>query len=340
MDQKLLDQEKQTQNTVFSAVNPLASSFTSSITSSLASSIGSESSSPTTLSTMNAKATPFYPGSNTVESVIGSALDLNFSDINVASLDKELEEQDNSVGLANQRVVGGSAPVNIPGSLARSSSFNSSSSLSTSPLSSLSQSLSQSLLSGAVSQQNQPSNLLAKQEHGLLGTPTSSSQNSLGLNGGASNIWDFVSGSFSPSPSPVFSSLSSATSSADVARLFRELDEAKKKIKQWEEAWHQVKQACEACQKDAHEAKEQAKTAEAERQLAEQKWEETERKLKELQGDFDVLCRTPGTPLLRSYGELDQLPLSKLHSIQSQLRNDLDLIDGVRKTRSLTAFHL
>ncbi|XP_017284846.1 putative E3 ubiquitin-protein ligase UNKL isoform X2 [Kryptolebias marmoratus] len=329
MDQKLMDQEKQTQNTVFSPVNPLASSFTSSITSSLASSIGSDSSSPTTLSTMNAKATPFYPGSNTVESVIGSALDLKFSDINVASLEKELEEQDHSLGLASQRVLGGSAPVNIPGSLARSSSFNSSSSLSTSPLSSLSQSLSQSLLSATVSQQNQPSNMLAKQEHGLLGTPTSSSQNSLGLNGGASSIWDFVTGSFSPSPSPVFSSLTSTTSTADVARLFRELDEAKRKIKQWEEAWHQVKQACEACQKDALEAKEQAKTAEAERQLAEQKWEETERKLKELQGDFDVLCRTSGTPLLRSYGELDQLPLSKLHSIQSQLRNDLDLIDGV-----------
>ncbi|KAM7371851.1 hypothetical protein PAMP_009060 [Pampus punctatissimus] len=334
------EREDQTQSSVFSAVNPLASSFTSSITSSLASSIGSDSSSPTTLSTMNAKATPFYPGSNTVESVIGSALDLNFSDINVASLEKELEEQDNNVGLASQRVLSGSAPVNIPGSLARSSSFNSSSSLSTSPLSSLSQSLSQSLLSATVSQQNQPSNMLAKQEHGLLGTPTSSSQNSLdprltinptylGLNGGASNIWDFVSGSFSPSPSPVFSSLTSATSSADLARLFRELDEAKRKIKQWEEAWHQVKQACEACQKEAHEAKEQAKTAEAERQLTEQKWEETERKLKELQGDFDVVCRTPGTPLLRGYGELDQLPLSKLHSIQSQLRNDLDLIDGV-----------
>uniref|UniRef100_A0A3B5MEH9 Unk like zinc finger n=1 Tax=Xiphophorus couchianus TaxID=32473 RepID=A0A3B5MEH9_9TELE len=318
-----------TQNTVFSVGNPLASSFTSSITSSLASSIGSDSSSPTTLSTMNAKATPFYPGSNTVESVIGSALDLKFSDINVASLEKELEEQEGGLGLTSHRVLGGSAPVNIPGSLARSSSFNSSSSLSTSPLSSLSQSLSQSLLSGTVSQPNQPSNMLAKQEHGLLGTPTSSSQNSLGLNGGASNIWDFVSGSFSPSPSPVFSTLTSTTSNADVARLFRELDEAKRKIKQWEEAWHQVKQACEACQKDALEAKEQAKTAEAERQLAEQKWEETERKLKELKGNFDMLCRTPGTPLLRSYGELEQLPLSKLHSIQSQLRNDLDLIDGV-----------
>ncbi|XP_055008610.1 putative E3 ubiquitin-protein ligase UNKL isoform X2 [Boleophthalmus pectinirostris] len=324
---KLMDQER-TQNTVFSAVNALASSFTSSITSSLASSIGSDSSSPTTLSTMNAKATPFYPGSNTVESVIGSALDLNFSDINVASLDKELEEQDHNLGLGGRRVLSGSAPVNIPGSLGRSSSFNSSSSLSTSPLSSLSHSLSQSLLSAALNQQNQPAAMLAKQEHGLLGTPTSSSQN-LGLNGGSSSIWDFASGSFSPSPSPVYSSLTSAAGSADVNRLFRELEEAKRKIKQWEEAWHQVKQACEACQKEAHEAKEQAKTAEAERQLAEQKWEETERKLKELQGDFDVLCRTPGTPLLRSYGELEQLPLSKLHSLQSQLRNDLDLIDGV-----------
>ncbi|XP_073694655.1 putative E3 ubiquitin-protein ligase UNKL isoform X2 [Garra rufa] len=331
-NQKLMDQDKQAHGSVFSVVNPLASSITSSITSSLASSIGSDSSSPTTLSTMNAKATPFYPGSNTVESVIGSALDLNFSDINVASLDKELEDQDNNgLGLTSQRLLGGSAPVNIPGSLARSSSLHSSSSLSASPLSSLSQSLSQSLLTGMASQQSQPQAPPVKTEHGLLGTPTST-QNSLGLNGGAGGIWDFMSGSFSPSPSPVFSSLTSSTvgsSCADIGRLLRELDEAKRKIKQWEETWHQVKQACEAWQKDAHEAKEQAKSAEAERQLAEQKREDTERKLKELQGDFDVLCRSPNTPLLRSYGELDQLPLPKLRSIQSQLRSDLDLIDGV-----------
>ncbi|XP_056608509.1 putative E3 ubiquitin-protein ligase UNKL isoform X4 [Triplophysa dalaica] len=315
---------------MFSVVNPLASSITSSITSSLASSIGSDSSSPTTLSTMNAKATPFYPGSNTVESVIGSALDLNFSDINVASLDKDFEDQDNGLCLTSQRLLGGSAPVNIPGSLARSSSLHSSSSLSASPLGSMSHSLSQSLLTGMASQQSQPQVPPVKTEHGLLGTPTST-QNSLGLNGGAGSIWDFMSGSFSPSPSPVFSSLTSSTvgSSTDICRLLRELDEAKRKIKQWEDAWHQIKQACEAWQKDAHEAKEQAKSAEAERQLAEQKCEDTERKLKEIQRDFDVLCRSPNTPLLRSYGDLDQLPLSKLRSIQSQLRSDLDLIDGV-----------
>lgn len=64
----------------------------------------------------------------------------------------------------------------------------------------------------------------------------------IGLNGGAGGIWDFMSGSLSPSPSPVFSSSMVSSSSADLARLLRDLDEAKKKIKQWEDAWHQVKQ--------------------------------------------------------------------------------------------------
>ncbi|KAG2456116.1 UNK protein, partial [Polypterus senegalus] len=249
--QKLNDQDKQNLICVFSVANPLASSITSSITSSLASSIGSDSSSPTTLSTMNAKATPFYPGSNTVESVIGSALDLNFSDINVASLDKELEETENSdIGLSS-------------------------------------------------------------------------------LNGGAGSIWDFASGSFSPSPSPVFSNVTTTSSnSTDLTKLRRELDEAKRKIKQWEDSWQQVKQACDAWQKEVQEAKDQAKSAEAELQIAIQQKEEAEHKLKKLQEDFDTMCRSPNLPFLQSYGDINKLPLPKLHSIQSQLRADIDLIDG------------
>ncbi|XP_042562847.1 putative E3 ubiquitin-protein ligase UNKL [Clupea harengus] len=305
------------QSYIFPAVNPL----TSSITSSLASSVGSDSSSPTTLSTMNAKAAPFYPGSNTVESVLGSALDLNFTDVNVASLDRGLEDQENSGhDFTYQRILGGSAPVNIPGSLTRSSPLHSSSSLSASPLSSLSLSL----------QQCQAQALVVKLEKSQLGTPTST-QTLSSLNGGAGHIWDLLSGSFSPSPSPVFSSLASA--SADQRQLLLELDEAKRKIKQCEEAWHQIKQACHAWQKDAQEAKEQAKSAEVERQVAEQRRRDIEHQLKELQADFDTLCRSPSTPLLRSYGELDLLTLPKLLSMQKQLRNDLDLIDGVRQTR-------
>uniref|UniRef100_A0A8C4SKC5 Unk like zinc finger n=1 Tax=Erpetoichthys calabaricus TaxID=27687 RepID=A0A8C4SKC5_ERPCA len=150
------------------------------------------------------------------------------------------------------------------------------------------------------------------------------------LNGGAGSIWDFASGSFSPSPSPVFSNVTTTTSnSTDLTKLRRELDEAKRKIKQWEDSWQQVKQACDAWQKEVQEAKDQAKSAEAELQIAIQQKEEAEHKLKKLQEDFDTMCRSPNLPFLQSYGDINKLPLPKLHSIQSQLRADIDLIDGV-----------
>lgn len=68
-----------------------------------------------------------------------------------------------------------------------------------------------------------------------------------GLNGVPGSIWDFVSGSFSPSPSPILNSgppasSSASPNSAELARVRRQLDEAKRKIRQWEESWQQVKQ--------------------------------------------------------------------------------------------------
>ncbi|XP_056661656.1 putative E3 ubiquitin-protein ligase UNKL isoform X17 [Monodelphis domestica] len=302
-NQKISEQDnKQNHLSVFAVVNPLASSITSSITSSLASSIGSGSSSPTTLSAINAKALPFYPPSNTVESVIG------------------------------QRLLGSSAPVNIPGSLPRSPSLHSSSSLSTSPLSSLSQSLSQPLIPSTMTpHQQQPQHL--KSEHNVLGT-SASSHNSLGLNGVNGSIWDFVTGSFSPSPSPILStgtapSSNSSAHGSELARVRRELDEAKRKIKQWEDSWQQVKQACDAWQREAHEAKERAKVADTDKQLALQKKEEVENKFKRLQEEFERLGLSSKFPVLRSYGDIETIPLPKLHSLQSQLRLDLETVDGV-----------
>nr|XP_009665421.1 PREDICTED: putative E3 ubiquitin-protein ligase UNKL isoform X2 [Struthio camelus australis] len=327
--QKINEQDKkQNHLSVFSVVNPLASS----ITSSLASSVGSDSSSPTTLSTISAKALPFYPGSNTVESVIGSALDLHFNDVNVASIDRELEDQESSdLGLASQRLVGGSAPVNIPGSLARSSSLHSSSSLSASPLSSLSQSLSQSFVSSAMApHQQQPQAL--KSEHSMLGT-SASSHNSLGLNGVTGSIWDFVTGSFSPIPSPVLSSganpsISSSTSGNELTRVRQELHDAKRKIKQWEDSWQQVKQACDAWQKEAQEAKERANMADADKQLALQKKEEVESKLKKLKEQF-AACLSTTLSYMKNYGDIEKVSLPKLRSLQSRLRLDLGTIDEV-----------
>ncbi|XP_068103412.1 putative E3 ubiquitin-protein ligase UNKL [Hyperolius riggenbachi] len=262
----------------------------------------------------------------------GSALDLHFSNISVASLDKELEDSDNGdLGLSSQRLLGSSAPVNIPGSLARSSSLHSSSSLSTSPLSSLSQSLSQSYLASSMAPRQQAQTL--KSEHNALGT-SSSSHNSLGLNGVTGSIWDFVSGSFSPSPSPVFSSgpassTSTSSSSNELSRIRRELDDAKRKIKRWEDSWQQVKQACDAWQKEAQEAKEHAKAADADRQLALLQKEEVEGKLKKLQEEFDVIRVSPQFSVMRKYGDVEKLPLPKLHSLKSQLCSDLETIDGL-----------
>ncbi|XP_026715216.1 putative E3 ubiquitin-protein ligase UNKL isoform X3 [Athene cunicularia] len=327
--QKINEQDnKQSHLSVFSAVNPLASS----ITSSLASSVGSDSSSPTTVSAISAKALTFYSGSNTVESVIGSALDLHFNDVNVTSIDRELEDQEGSdLGLASQRLLGSSAPVNIPGSLVRSSSLHSSSSLSTSPLSSLSQSLSQSFVSSATAPHHQQPQPL-KTEHSMLGT-SASSHNSLGLNGVTGSIWDFVTGSFSPSPSPVLSSgttpsINSNTSGNELTRVRQELDDAKRKLKQWEESWQQVKQACDAWQKEAQEAKERANVADADKQLAFQKKEEVENKLKKLKAQL-AACLSTTLPYMKNYGDIEKISLPKLRSLQNQLHVDLETIDEV-----------
>ncbi|XP_035195116.1 putative E3 ubiquitin-protein ligase UNKL isoform X7 [Oxyura jamaicensis] len=282
---------------VFSVVNPLASN----ITSSLASSVGSDCSSPPAVSAVSAKALPFCSGGNTVESVRG------------------------------QRLLGSSAPVSIPGSFARSSSLHSSSSLSTSPLSSLSQSLSQSFVSSTmVPHQQQPQPL--KSEHSMLGT-SASSHNSLGLNGVTGSIWDFVAGSFSPSPSPVLSidttlSISSNTSGNELTRIRQELDDAKRKLKQWEESWQQVKQACDAWQKEAQEAKERADVAAADKQLALQKKEEVENKLKKLKVQL-AACLSTTLPYIKNSGDIEKISLPMLRSLQSRLHLDLGTIDEV-----------
>ncbi|KFU98856.1 Putative E3 ubiquitin-protein ligase UNKL, partial [Pterocles gutturalis] len=131
-----------------------------------------------------------------------------------------------------------------------------------------------------------------KTEHSMLGT-SASSHNSLGLNGVTGSIWDFVTGSFSPSPSPVLSSgtapsISSNTSENELTRVRQELGDAKRRLKQWEESWQQVKQACDAWQKEAQEAKERANIADADKQLALQKKEEV---IFQLQSKRCVVCQ-------------------------------------------------
>lgn len=164
-------------------------------------------------------------------------------------------------------------------------------------------------------------------------SPVSSCPHS-GLNGVPGSIWDFVSGSFSPSPSPILNAgpapaSSASPSGAELARVRRQLDEAKRKIRQWEESWQQVKQACDAWQREAKEAKERALAADSARQLALQKKEEVEAQFRRLREELEG--RGPGATLpgLPRCADLGATPLPKLHSLQTRLRLDLEAVDGV-----------
>lgn len=108
----------------------------------------------------------------------------------------------------------------------------------------------------------------------------------------------------------------------------RQLDEAKRKIRQWEESWQQVKQACDAWQREAKEAKERALAADSARQLALQRKEEVEAQFRQLREELEGrgMSTLPG---LRGCGDIGAIPLPKLHSLQSQLRLDLEAVDGV-----------
>ncbi|XP_038597940.1 RING finger protein unkempt homolog isoform X2 [Tachyglossus aculeatus] len=232
---------------------PGASPLTSGISSSLTSSLAATPPSPMGTSSapgMNANALPFYPTSDTVESVIESALDdLDLTEFGVAALEKTFDS--GPVPPAGGGIVIGgsllqsSAPVNIPRSLGSSASFHSASP--SPPLS----------LSSHFLQQPQS-------ESPFLGA--SAPHGSLGLNGMSSSIWEhFPSGSFSPGTSPA---LPSSLGAAELARLRQELEEANGTIKQWEESWKQAKQACDAWKKEAEEASERASAAGVECEVA------------------------------------------------------------------------
>ncbi|XP_037610564.1 RING finger protein unkempt homolog [Sebastes umbrosus] len=270
---------------------------------------------------MNANALPFYPTSETVESVVESALDdLDLNDFGVSVLERSLESSSAlpSVGV----MLGGSqfqssAPVNIPGSFSSSAPFSSPSPSPpirphTSPF--------------FTSHLSQPS----QSESTFLGP----SHSSLGLNGMSTNIWEhFPSGQGSPGTPPT---LLPSGPCAETSRLKQELEDAHRALKQWGHSWRHTAQSWAALKADAEESRAHAARLAMEAERAKQAEEEAQRQASLLQEALESL-RSGDNPhlALHQLQLLHRLPLESVLSLQAQLCSCLHAVEQVvyRKQR-------
>ncbi|XP_075889905.1 RING finger protein unkempt homolog isoform X2 [Nelusetta ayraudi] len=270
---------------------------------------------------MNANALPFYPTSETVESVVESALDdLDLNDFGVSALERSLESSSTlpSVGaMLGRSQFQSSAPVNIPGSFGSSAPFSSPSPSPpvrphTAPF-----------FSSHLSQHGQS-------ESAFLGPAHSS----LGLNGMSSNIWEhFPSGQGSPGTPPT---LLPSGPCAETTRLKQELEEAHRTLKQWGHSWRHTAQSWAAFKADGEESRVHAARLATEAERARQAEEEAQRQASLLQEALESLRSGEDPHLaLHQLQLLHRLPLESVLSLQAQLCSCLHAVEQVvyRKQR-------
>uniref|UniRef100_A0A8C1FED1 Unk zinc finger n=1 Tax=Cyprinus carpio carpio TaxID=630221 RepID=A0A8C1FED1_CYPCA len=286
-------------------------SMSSSIPSSLAATPPSPAP-PGPSSGMNANALPFYPTSDTVESVVESALDdLDLNDFGVSALEKSLESSAlPSMGL----MLGGSqlqssAPVNIPGSLSSPSPFRSPSP--SPPI----RAHHSPFLSAQLPQPSQS-------ESSFLGT----SHGSLGLNGMSSSIWEhFPTGQISPGTPPA---LLSTGSMYEASRLKQEVEEAHRVLKHWDHSWRQMAQSLAVLKADAEEAHLLARQLGMEAERARQAEVEAQQQAALLEEALESLRHAENPHLqLHQLQLLHRLPLSSICSLQAQICSCLRTVE-------------
>ncbi|XP_062858841.1 RING finger protein unkempt homolog [Trichomycterus rosablanca] len=275
-----------------------------SLSSSVPSSLAATPPSPAPSSGMNANALPFYPTSDTVESVVESALDdLDLNAFGVSVLEKSLE----SSSMPSMRLMLGgsplqsSAPVNIPGSLSSPSAFRSPSP--SPPI----RAHASPFLSAQLPHSSQS-------ETSFLGP----SHSSLGLNGMNSSIWEHFPLGSSPTGS-VFS---------EASRLKQEVEEAHRVLKQWDQSWRQMSQSWAVLKSDAEEARLLAGRLGLEAERARQAEEEAQEQAACLEEALESL-RSSENPLLQLHQLhlLHKLPLSSVCSLQAQICTSLRTVE-------------
>ncbi|KAH1015996.1 hypothetical protein HUJ04_007291 [Dendroctonus ponderosae] len=268
----------------------------------------------------------FFTGNDTVESVVGNALDeLNLDDLNLSgALDRDLENDSPtvsnsiSVGLSSAGLLGSSAPVNIPSSAPRTLGCFSPNN---SPM--------QSFLSATRYSQSDTMDFL---NHGQIQLSTSASK----INN-FSSFFDFPAQSISPSSRNHnnFSISPSMNNNMEVARLRDELTQARLQLNNWEERLQQARTACDAWKRESEDANRKAKQLE-------NKLQETLTQYTSLKQECEQLQDGPHIRRITKVSELSKLSLSVLKSIHSQIRQDLEEIEKVlyRETASKCMFYL
>ncbi|KAI9529409.1 hypothetical protein NQZ68_011117 [Dissostichus eleginoides] len=266
---------------------------------------------------MNANALPFYPTSETVESVVESALDdLDLNDFGASGLESS-SALPNVGGMLGGSQFQSSAPVNIPGSFSSSAPFSSHSP--SPPI----RTHSSPFFSTPLSQPSQS-------ESTFLGP----SHSSLGLNGMSSNIWEhFPSGQGSPGTPPT---LLSSGPCAETPRLKQELEEAQRALKQWSHSWRHSAQSWAALKADAEESRSRASRLSMESERAKQAEVEAQRQATLLQEALESLRNGENPHLaLHQLQLLHRLPLDSVVSLQAQICSSLQAVEQVvyRKQR-------
>lgn len=292
--------------------------------------------------------TSFYHN-DTVESVVGSALDDLHLDDPLGLVDSIHRDTNSpisnsiSASLASSGLLCSSAPVNIPGMAERSvlSNFSPSTSSPLQPLQSTSSFLTtgsrfshqdsiESSMSSFINQVSDPfSNHISQ---------TSGSASKLGAFN--NSLFDFSTNQgMSPSSraqplaasplvnafsiSPSNNNTTGSLSELQVQRLREELTSSRAQLATWDERINQARAACTAWQLECEESKRKAA-------LAEQQRDEALLQLKALKAENEAT--NGGGPFLSTLGrtsDLKSLSITALKSMQSQLRSDLEEIEKV-----------
>ncbi|CAH1794687.1 unnamed protein product, partial [Owenia fusiformis] len=294
-------------------------------------------SSATSSSSMSPHAPVFYPAGDTVESVIANTLEeLNIDEFDLSTIDKELENDNEtnsvssslSAGFSSTGYIGSSSvPMAIPSSSQGGFGGFQAGSVGSLPESPSSlPSLPPAFVPQHIQQQQKQEQQLEQAQAAFLSHANPGKFSAAAL--------PDIMNNHSPRSTP--NSLSSTSSlhlhnntNSEIMRLREELIANKAKLASWEEGIAQARSACEAWKKEAEEATRKVKMIEEEHIIAIKQKEEVTNQLRKCKIDVERMSGGPHLHVLHRRSDLEMLPLPQLKLVQQTLRMDLDAVDKV-----------